>query len=150
MSVTTATPRAAARAGAPSTRRADRRQNAASAALTAALGDSGCIVVSATVVPVADATGNAVATACEVDFYDARSLWRALDVMTSAARATGEPQLAARAGQRGEGAWRVTAGPQTWYGEDGDPAQAAARSHTAWRLTVPGDDLVAVAAALLA
>ena len=140
MSVSTVAPRGTARTIVPSPRTTSRRHQAACAALSAALGDAGCIVVSTTVSD----------SRCVVDFYDARSLSRALDVMGAAARSTGDAGLLARAGQNGEDAWRVTAGPQTWCGEEGDPEQAVTRSSTSWRLTVPGDDLAAVAAAMLA
>ncbi|PPK97298.1 hypothetical protein CLV92_104117 [Kineococcus xinjiangensis] len=139
MSVSTVATRGTTRAIIPSPRTTARRHHAAGAAIAAAISDSGCIVISTTVSD----------SGCVVEFYDARSLSRALDVMAGAARAIGEDALASRAAQTGADAWRVTAGPQSWRGEDGDPRQAATRSHTAWKLTIPGDDLAVVATSLL-
>ncbi|WP_432511385.1 hypothetical protein [Kineococcus sp. SYSU DK001] len=136
MSVTT-TRTAGARI--PAARRAPREQ-AAVAALDAALAESGCILVSTSV-----ADGG-----CTIAFYDARSLGRAVDVIASAALRAGDDALASRARQQGGGAWKVTAQPQTWSGAGGDPDACANRSATSWRLDIPAGDVVASAAALLA
>lgn len=137
MSVTTARPADHARVPAP--RRAPREQ-AAVAALHAALVESGCILVSTEV-----SDGG-----CTVSFYDVRSLGRAVDVIVSAALRAGDSALAARARQQGGDAWKVTAQPQTWSGAEGDPDACANRSSTSWRLAVPAADVVPTAAALLA
>ena len=122
----------------PAQRRAPRQQ-AAIAALDAALQESGCILVS-----------TAVAEAgCTISFYDARSLGRAVDVIASAATCAGDAGLAARARQQGGDAWKVTAQPQTWSGAEGDPDACDNRSSTTWRLDIPLTDLVPSAAALL-
>jgi hypothetical protein len=122
----------------PAARRAPREQ-AAVAALDAALAESGCILVSTSV---ADA-------GCTISFYDARSLGRAVDVIASAAQRAGDDDLASRARQRGSAAWKVTAQPQTWSGAEGDPDACDNRSSTTWRLDIPASDVVASAAALL-
>ncbi|MEZ0491279.1 hypothetical protein AB2L28_03410 [Kineococcus sp. TBRC 1896] len=137
MSVTTARPAGHTRVPAP--RRAPREQ-AAVAALHAALVESGCILVATEV-----SEGG-----CTVSFYDARSLGRAVDVIVSAALRAGDAALAARARQQGGDAWKVTAQPQTWAGAGGDPDTCANRSATSWRLQVPAADVVPTATALLA
>ena len=124
----------------PSPRTTARRASASCAALTAALADSGCIVTSTEV----------SGAGCVVDLYDARSLSLAVDVIAAAARAAGRPELAARSAQSGPGAWTVTAAPQTWHGSSDRPLPAVSRSQTSWRLGIPGDDLPAVAACLIA
>ncbi|WP_328295126.1 hypothetical protein OG218_20845 [Kineococcus sp. NBC_00420] len=131
--------RATLRGDVPAQRRAPRQQ-AAVAALDAALQESGCILVSTTVVE----------TGCTIAFYDARSLGRAVDVIASAATASGDTALAARARQQGADAWKVTAQPQTWDAAEGDPRACDIRSSTSWRLDIPLSDLVPSAAALLA
>ncbi|WP_432561363.1 hypothetical protein [Kineococcus sp. SYSU DK003] len=136
MSVTTARSTATNRVPAP--RRAP-KQTAAVAALDAALQESGCILVSTSVVE----------TGCTIAFYDARSLGRAVDVIASAATRAGDEGLAARARQRGNHAWKVTAQPQTWAGPAGDPDACDNRSSTTWRLDIPAADVVPSAAALL-
>jgi hypothetical protein len=126
------------RGGLPAQRRAPRQQ-AAVAALDAALQESGCILVSTSVAE----------TGCTIAFYDARSLGRAVDVIASAASRAGEAALAARARQQGSDAWKVTAQPQSWSGAEGDPDACDNRSATTWRLDIPLTDLVPSAAALL-
>jgi hypothetical protein len=130
--------RSAHRGEVPAQRRAPRQQ-AAVAALDAALQESGCILVSTSVAE----------TGCTIAFYDARSLGRAVDVIASAATAVGDSDLAARARQQGRDAWKVTAQPQTWDGAEGDPDACDIRSSTSWRLDIPLTDLVPSAAALL-
>jgi hypothetical protein len=130
--------RTADRAQLPAQRRAPRQQ-AAVAALDAALQESGCILVSTSVAE----------SGCALAFYDARSLGRAVDVIASAATRAGDAGLAARARQQGGAAWRVTAQPQAWDGAQGDPDACANRSSTTWRLDIPLADLVPSAAALL-
>ncbi|GAA0297573.1 hypothetical protein [Kineococcus aurantiacus] len=137
MSVTTT--RTAGSTRVPAQRRAPRQQ-AAVAALDAALQESGCILVSTSVVE----------TGCTIAFYDARSLGRAVDVLADAATRAGDDQLAARARQRGSAAWKVTARPQTWAGAAGDPDACDNRSATTWHLDIPAADIVPSAAALLA
>lgn len=130
--------RAASSAQLPTQRRAPRQQ-AAVAALDAALQESGCILVSTAVAE----------SVCTLSFYDARSLGRAVDVIASAATRAGDAGLAARARQQGGAAWKVTAQPQTWNGAEGDPDACDNRSSTSWRLDIPLADLVPSAAALL-
>ena len=137
MSVTTV--RNDSRTTVPAPRRTA-RHHAAVAAIDAALGESGCILVSTT----------ATSAGCVVAFYDARSLGRAVEVISSSAVRSGDHALASRARQQGSDAWKVTAQPQTWAGPDGDPRTAGNRSSTSWALDIPLDDLVPTAAALLA
>lgn len=137
MPVTTARPAVDHRV--PAARRAPREQ-AAVAALDAALQESGCILVSTSVVD----------AGCTLAFYDARSLGRAVDVIASAAQRAGDADLARRARQQGSAAWRVTAQPQTWAAPEGDPDACDNRSSTTWRLDIPASDVVPSAAALLA
>lgn len=122
----------------PTPRRAPREQ-AAVAALDAALQESGCILVSTSVVE----------AGCTLAFYDARSLGRAVDVIASAAQRAGDGDLARRARQQGSAAWKVTAQPQAWAGPGGDPDACDNRSSTTWRLDIPAADVVPSAAALL-
>ncbi|WP_369052509.1 hypothetical protein [Kineococcus terrestris] len=122
----------------PAQRRAP-RQHAATAAVQAALTESGCILVDTT----------ATTTGCTVSFYDARSLGRAVEVIAAAAVRAGDTGLADRARQAGPGAWTVTAHPQAWEGPEGDPRAAGSRSSTTWRLGIPLADLVPTASALL-
>ena len=136
MSVTSV--RTDSRAAVPAPRRAPRQQ-AAVAAIDAALQESGCILVAAS--PTADGA--------TVAFYDARSLGRAVEVIASAAVRSGDDALAGRARQHGGAAWKVTARPQTWAGPQGDPADCVDRSSTTWQLDIPMDDLAPTAAALL-
>ena len=138
MSVTVLRGSTEPRSTVPSPRKAPRHQ-AAVAAIGAALGELGCIIVDTT-------TSD---SGCTVAFYDARSLGLAVDVIASAASTVGDTDLAARARQTGVQAWKVTAGPQSWTGPDGDPRSADIRSSTSWHLEVPLDDLVPTAAALL-
>ncbi|MCI2239852.1 hypothetical protein MO973_37180 [Paenibacillus sp. TRM 82003] len=133
------TVRTEARASVPAPRRAP-RESAALAAIDAALAETGCILVAT----------SATEAGCSIAFYDARSLSRAVDVIASAATRCGDDALAARARQRGAGAWKVTAEPQAWSGPDGDPHTAGQRSSTTWNLQVPQSDVVPAAAALLA
>ncbi|MGI4893662.1 MAG: hypothetical protein ACRYF3_00945 [Janthinobacterium lividum] len=133
-----ATLRTASRSTVPGQRRAP-RQHAALAAINAALAESGCILVFT----------SPTETGCVVAFYDARSLARAVDVISSAALRSGDESLSARARQHGSDAWRVTAQPQAWAAE-GDPHAAGNRSSTTWTLDIPAVDVVPTAAALLA
>lgn len=127
-----------ARTAVPGPRRAP-RHHAAVAAIDAALTESGCILVSTT----------GTSAGAVVAFYDARSLGRAVDVISSAAQRAGDAGLSSRARQQGTAAWKVTAQPQTWSGAEGDPHGAGNRSSTTWHLDIPLDDLVPTAAALL-
>ena len=120
--------------------REHRRASAARAAVAAALTGSGCTVT----------TTEVTGSGCVVELYDARSLNLAVDLLASAARAGGHPDVAARADQTGADAWTVTAGPQTWLGTDGRPLPAVVPSKTAWRVTIPARDLRTVATCLLA
>lgn len=136
--MTVTTVRSDARAAVPGPRRAP-RHHAAVAAIDAALAESGCILVSTT----------ATTDGAGVAFYDARSLGRAVDVISAAAQRAGDAGLSSRARQQGAAAWKVTAQPQTWAGPEGDPHSAGNRSSTTWHLDIPLDDLVPTAAALL-